>query len=143
MPGPTPNHHSREVTMTDDRYEKGLAIRREMFGVEQTDRAIADATDFTEILQDLTTRYCFGEIWAREDELPRKTRSMLTVAMLIALGRAEELKIHVRGALANGVSREELREILLHAAIYCGLPAAVSSFRSTGEVFAQIDAQEA
>jgi 4-carboxymuconolactone decarboxylase len=127
--------------MNDDRYEKGLAIRREMFGAEQTDRAIEEATDFTRMLQDLATRYCFGEIWSREDELPRKTRSMLTVAMLVALGRNEELKMHVRGALANGVTREELREILLHAAIYCGLPAAVSAFRSTGEVLASIDAQ--
>lgn len=129
--------------MTDDLYQKGLAIRREMFGAEWTDRQIEEATDFNRMLQDMATRYCFGEIWGREEELPRKTRSMLTIAMLTALGRQEELRGHVRGAIANGVTREELREVLLHAMIYAGLPAAVAAFRTAGEVLAELDGQSA
>lgn len=124
--------------MTDQVYETGLQIRRQMFGADITDRQIADADDFTRDLQHLVTRYCFGEVWGRE-ELSLKLRSMLTVAMLTALGREAELKIHVRGAIANGATKDEIREIFLHAAIYCGIPAAVGGFRSAREVFAELD----
>jgi 4-carboxymuconolactone decarboxylase len=127
--------------MSDPVYERGLDIRREMFGADATDAQIRAADDFTRDIQELVTRYCFGEIWGRE-LLPLKLRSMLTVAMLAALGRQEELKIHVRGALANGVTRDELREIFLHAAIYCGIPAGVGGFRSANEVFAEIARDE-
>jgi 4-carboxymuconolactone decarboxylase len=127
--------------MTDQIYERGLGIRREMFGAEVTDKQIADADEFTRDIQDLVTRYCFGEVWGRE-LLPLKLRSMLTVAMLAALGREAELKVHVRGALANGATKDEIREILLHAAIYCGIPAAVSGFRAAREVFAELERGE-
>jgi 4-carboxymuconolactone decarboxylase len=128
--------------MADPIYDRGLDIRRGMFGAETTDAQIRNADDFTEELQHLVTRYCFGEVWGRE-ELPLKTRSMLTVAMLTALGREAELKIHVRGALANGATKEEIREIFLQAAIYCGIPAAVGGFRSAREVFEDIERGEA
>jgi 4-carboxymuconolactone decarboxylase len=124
--------------MSDQMYERGLEIRRRMFGAEATDSQIRDADDFTRDLQDLVTRYCFGEVWGRE-ELPLKLRSMLTVAMLTALGREAELRIHVRGALANGATKDEIREVFLHAAVYCGIPAAVGGFRSAREVFADLD----
>ena len=121
--------------------QRGYAISREMFGAEVVDARIRNATEFTRDLDTFITSYCFGDIWAR-DGLARKTRSMLTMAMLIALGRQEELKAHIRGGLANGVTRDEIREILLHAAAYCGIPAAVSSTRSAGEVLAEIDGKE-
>lgn len=127
--------------MADQAYETGLEIRRRMFGAEVTDRQIREADDFTRDIQDLVTRYCFGEVWGRE-LLPLRLRSMLTVAMLVALGREAELKIHVRGALANGATKDEIREILLHAAIYCGIPAAVSAFRAAREVFVELERGE-
>jgi 4-carboxymuconolactone decarboxylase len=128
--------------VTDDTYERGVQIRQEIFGKELTDAQLANADDFNRLIQDLVTRYCFGEVWGRE-LLPRKIRSMLTIAMLAALGRDNEIRVHVRGALANGVTREEIGEVLLHAAIYAGVPAGVSGFRCAGEVFAEIDAAEA
>ncbi len=120
--------------MTDATYERGVQIRQEIFGKELTDAHLAGADDFNRLIQDLITRYCFGEVWGRE-LLPRNVRSMLTIAMLAALGRENEIKIHVRGALANGVSKEEIGEVLLHAAIYAGVPAGVSGFRCASEVF--------
>ena len=122
--------------MTDATYERGVQIRQEIFGKELTDAHLAGADDFNRLIQDLITRYCFGEVWGRE-LLPRQVRSMLTIAMLAALGRENEIKIHVRGALANGVSKEEIGEVLLHAAIYAGVPAGVSGFRCASEVFAE------
>jgi 4-carboxymuconolactone decarboxylase len=124
--------------MADQVYDRGLEIRRGMFGAGATDAQIANADDFTRDLQDLVTRYCFGEIWGR-DELSLKLRSMLTVAMLAALGREAELRVHVRGAVANGVSKDEIREIFLHAGIYCGIPAAVGGFRAAREVFDELE----
>ena len=123
----------------DERYEQGMAIRREMFG-ELTDKHVREATDFTEKFQELVTTYCFGEIWTRE-ELPRKTRSMLTLAMLVALGRTHEIRFHVKGALANGVSKDEIREVFLQAIPYCGIPAAFDGFRTAQEVFAELEAE--
>lgn len=121
----------------EDAYATGLAIRREMFGVEGADRQIEAATDFTRPLQDMVTRYCFGETWGRAT-LDRKTRSMLTLALLTALGKQNQLRVHVRGALQNGVSKEEIREVLMHSMIYAGLPAAVDSFATTTEVLKQM-----
>ena len=97
--------------------------------------------EFNRPLQDLVTEYCWGAVWGRE-ELPRKTRSMLNLAMLSALNRPHELKMHIKGALTNGVSREEIREVLLQVAIYCGVPAAVDAFRTAREAFAEIDGRE-
>jgi 4-carboxymuconolactone decarboxylase len=121
-------------------FEKGLAIRRDVLGADYVDQSIASADDFTRPLQELVTQYCWGEVWGRP-ELDRKTRSLLNLAMISALNRPNELKLHVRGALRNGLSRVEIREVLLQVAIYCGVPAAVDAFRVAREVFAEEDAE--
>jgi 4-carboxymuconolactone decarboxylase len=107
-------------------FTRGLALRREMFGIAGADKAVADASEFSRPLQETVTRFCFGEIWQRPG-LDRKSRSMITIAMLIASGRFAQLPAHVRGALANGVSRTELRELVLHSQLYCGIPSAVEA----------------
>lgn len=119
--------------MTTDKYERGLAVRREVMGDDFVDRALNSATDFNRSMQDLVTENCWGEVWARET-LPRKTRSLVTIAMLAALKAPAELKGHVRGALRNGCSIDEIREVLLHAAVYCGMPAGIEAFRAASEV---------
>ena len=119
-------------------FEKGLKIRREVLGAEYVDKAIASADDFNRPLQELVTQYCWGEIWGRPG-LDRKTRSFINLAMISALNRPHELKLHVKGALKNGVSREEIAEVLLQAAIYCGVPAAVDAFRTAREAFKEVD----
>jgi len=126
--------------MNDDLFDSGLAIRREVLGAEFVDKALAGADDFSAPLQRLVTEYCWGAVWGRE-ELPRKTRSMLNLAMLAILNRPNEFKAHLRGALRNGVSRVEIREVLLQVAIYGGVPASVDSFRLAREVFAELDQQ--
>ncbi len=127
--------------MSRETYDKGMAVRREVLGAEHVDRAIAAADSFNGPMQDLVTEYCWGAVWGREG-LPRKTRSLLNLAMLTALNREHEFKLHVRGALRNGVSRQEIGEVLLQAAIYCGVPAAISGFRQAREVFDAVDAKE-
>ncbi len=119
-------------------FERGLKNRREVLGADYVDNALASADSFNQPLQELVTTYCWGEIWSRP-LLDRRTRSLLNLAMITALNRPHELKLHIKGALTNGVSRDEIREVLLQTAIYCGLPAAVDSFRSAKEVFAEID----
>jgi len=118
------------------RYEEGLAVRREVLGRDYVDQALAQADELTRPLQDLITEYCWGEVWTRPG-LPRKTRSLLNLAMLTALTRPHEVKLHLRGALRNGCSREEIIEALLQTAIYCGVPAAVDSVRLAREVFGE------
>src|SRR5689334_6844564 len=118
-------------------YEKGLSVRREVLGADYVDNAIRSADDFNRPLQELVTEYCWGAVWGRPG-LPKKTRSMLNLAMLTALGRPHELKLHVKGALKNGVTREEISEILLHAAVYAGVPAAVDAFRTAREVLKEV-----
>jgi 4-carboxymuconolactone decarboxylase len=113
--------------MSDSLYERGLKIRREVLGDEHVDRAGAGTTEFTADFQDLITRYAWGEIWARPG-LDRKTRSCLTLIALVALGRLEELELHLRAALRIGLTPDEIKEVLLHSAIYCGVPAANSAF---------------
>lgn len=120
----------------DAQYEAGLRMRKQVMGEDFVAKAFAGADEFTMPLQDFVTRNAWGTVWAREG-LDLKTRSLVTVAMLTALGRSNELKGHVRGALNNGASIEELREVLLHAAVYCGAPAAVEGFRAAQEVLAQ------
>lgn len=115
-------------------YERGLEIRRSVLGNEYVERSLNNATDFSRPLQELVTEYCWGAVWGRE-ELPKRIRSMLNLAMLAALNRPHELKLHVRGALRNGVTREEIGEILLQVAIYCGVPAAIDSLRLATEAF--------
>lgn len=125
--------------MTDSIYDKGLATRTAVLGAEYVQGAIDRATDFTRPLQDFVTRQAWGNTWQR-DGIDLKTRSIVTVSMLVALGKMHELKTHVRGALNNGVTPAELQEIFLHASVYCGFPAAVDAFRSASEV---IDAPKA
>jgi 4-carboxymuconolactone decarboxylase len=123
-----------------DMYEKGLAIRRSVLGAEYVDKAIAGADDFTRPIQELVTKYCWGEVWGRQT-LSRRDRSLLNIAMISALNRPHELKLHVKGALTNGVSRDEIREVLMQVAIYCGVPAAVDSTRIAKEAFSEVDAK--
>jgi 4-carboxymuconolactone decarboxylase len=123
-----------------ERYEKGLQVRREVLGDHYVDAALKKKNTFSAEFQDLITRYAWGEIWSSPG-LPRQTRSLLTLAMLVALNRDDEFRLHVRAAIRNGVSREEIKEVLLQTAIYCGVPAANTAFHSAGEVFSEMDSQ--
>jgi 4-carboxymuconolactone decarboxylase len=120
-----------------DAFWAGLAIRRDMFGAANSDQVLQNATDFTRPLQEIVTRYCFGEVWTRS-LLDRKTRSMLTIALLVALNRPNQLRGHVRGAIKNGVSKDEIREVLLHSMVYAGVPAGVDSFSHATEVLKEL-----
>lgn len=122
--------------MNKERFERGLEVRKKVLGEEYVNESLARATDFSRPMQEFVTEYCWGEIWTRPG-LDRKTRSMLNLAMLTALNRPHEIKLHVRGALNNGVTKEEIREVFLQAAVYCGVPAAIDSFRIAQEVFAE------
>ena len=122
-----------EPGMKDKQFEDGLKTRKQVMGEDFVDKAFAGATEFTMPLQEFITRNAWGTVWQR-DGLDMKTRSLVTVAMLTALGRSHELKGHLRGALNNGATPEELREVLLHAAVYCGAPLAVDAFRVAQEV---------
>lgn len=124
--------------MSSEKFEKGLEVRRAVLGSDYVDRAIKSADSFNLPLQKLVTEYCWGDVWTRPG-LERKTRSMLNLAMLTALNRPHEIKLHVRGALNNGVTRDEISEVFLQATIYCGVPAGIDSFRVAQEVFAEID----
>jgi 4-carboxymuconolactone decarboxylase len=124
--------------MTKSKFDAGLEVRREVLGAEYVDKSINNMNEFTEDLQKLVTEYCWGEIWTR-DGLPKKTRSMINLAMLTALNRPHEIKLHLRGALNNGVTKEEIKEILLQTAIYCGVPAALDSFKIAQEVFKEVE----
>ena len=118
-------------------FQAGLEVRKAVLGKEFVENAIKNADDFSRPLQELVTEYCWGAVWTREG-LSRKTRSMLNLAMLTALNRPHELKLHVKGAIRNGVTKEEICEVLLQTAIYCGVPAGVDAFRSAREVFAEL-----
>jgi 4-carboxymuconolactone decarboxylase len=126
--------------MASDRpvYDKGLEIRRAVVGNDYVDKALSEADDFSGPLQDLVTEYTWGAVWGR-DGLPLKTRSMLNLAMIPILNRPNELRTHIRGAITNGVTRDEIREIFLQVAVYAGVPTAVDSFRIAREVFAELD----
>lgn len=113
--------------MTDDIFDRGMVVRRQVLGDQHVDRAVAAATDLTADFQQLITRYVWGEIWTRPG-LDRRTRSCITLAMLVALNRPEELALHLRAAMTNGVTRADIKEVLLQAAIYCGVPAANAAF---------------
>lgn len=115
-------------------FKRGLEIRRAVVGADYVDKSLANADDFNMPMQELVTEYCWGAVWGRDD-LPRKTRSLLNLAMISVLNRPHELKLHVAGALRNGVTREEIREVFLQVAIYAGVPAAIDSFRIAREVF--------
>jgi 4-carboxymuconolactone decarboxylase len=124
----------------DQQFDAGLQKRKQVMGEDFVEKAFAGATDFTMPLQEFITRNAWGTVWCR-DGLDMKTRSLITVSMLTALGRAHELKGHLRGALNNGATPEELREVLLHAAVYCGAPLAVDAFRVAQEVVADAQAK--
>ena len=122
--------------MANKNFERGLEIRKSVLGADFVEKSFASADDFNMPMQELTTEYCWGAVWGREG-LPHKTRSMLNLAMISALNRPHELKMHVKGALRNGVTKEEIREVLLQVAIYCGIPAGVDGFRIAREAFAE------
>ena len=119
--------------MSSEKYDKGMAVRREVLGDEYVDKALEAATTFTQPLQELVTENCWGEIWTR-DAISKRTRSLITIATLAALKAPTELKAHVRGALRNGCTIEEIQEVLLQSAVYCGVPAGIDAFRAAREV---------
>jgi 4-carboxymuconolactone decarboxylase len=124
------------LKVTDDAYGAGVKLRHAMFGQDVTDRQIDNANQFTRPMQDVVSKYCFGETWSREG-LSRRDRSMVTLAALCAMGRSHELKIHVKGALANGVTPLEIRELLLHTMVYAGVPLGVTGLLSAAESLAE------
>ena len=119
------------------RFERGMAVRKEVLGADYVEASMRGADDFTRDMQQLVTEYAWGEIWSRPG-LARRDRSLLNLAMLTALNRPHELRLHLRGALANGLSKDEIKEVFLQAAVYCGAPAALDSFRVAREVFAEL-----
>tara|TARA_R110000868_G_scaffold307426_2_gene568972 strand:- start:33756 stop:34139 length:384 start_codon:yes stop_codon:yes gene_type:complete len=124
--------------VSNDKYEKGLEIRKAVLGEEYVNKALATADDFGKPLQDLVTEYCWGTVWDREG-LTRKTRSLLNIAMIAALNRPNELKLHLRGALNNGCTTDEIKEVLLQVAIYCGVPAAIDANRIARDVIKEFE----
>jgi 4-carboxymuconolactone decarboxylase len=126
--------------MDKETFDRGLEIRKSVLGADYVEKSLKAADDFNMPLQELVTEYCWGAVWGR-DGLPHKVRSMLNLAMISALNRPHELKLHVRGALRNGVSKDEIREVFLQVAIYCGVPCAIDSFRIAREVFAEGDGE--
>jgi 4-carboxymuconolactone decarboxylase len=126
------------VSESQEVYERGLAVRDEMLGSEHGRAKVESQSAFTADFENMVTRYCFGEVWTRE-QLSRAQRSMITIAMLIALGRPQEIRVHVKGAIANGVTKEEISEIIMHSAIYCGVPAAVDGYRQASAMLAELE----
>ena len=124
--------------MSKEVFEKGLKIRKEVLGAEFVEKSFKSADDFNRPMQELVTEYCWGAVWGREG-LDKRTRSLLNLAMISTLNRPHELRLHIAGALRNGVTRDEIREVFMQVAIYAGVPAGVDSFRAAKEVFAQID----
>jgi 4-carboxymuconolactone decarboxylase len=124
--------------MSGETFERGLEIRKAVLGKDYVENSLKNADEFNRPMQELSTEYCWGWVWGREG-LSRKQRSMINLAMISALNRPHELKLHVKGALVNGVTRDEIREVLLQVAIYCGIPAGIDSFRLAKEAFAEID----
>jgi len=121
-----------------DRYAEGMKVRRAVLGDAHVDRSLSNRTAFTEEFQDLITRYAWGEVWTRPG-LPRHTRSLVTLALMIAINRGDEFRMHVRAAFNNGVTRDEIKEVILQCAIYCGVPAANGAFHMAQEVFDEMD----
>lgn len=126
---------------TNDLYEAGLAKRKKVLGEAHVERSLAAASEFARPMQELVTEYCWGAVWTREG-LDDRTRSMINLAMLTALNRGHELSVHVKGAVSNGVTEEEIREVLMQTAIYCGVPAALESFRIAEKTLADLRADD-
>jgi 4-carboxymuconolactone decarboxylase len=129
----------KETAVGTPLFQEGLQIRREVLGADYVDQSLANANEFTLAFQEITTEWCWGYAWKRPG-LDRKTRSMLNLAMLTALNRAPELKLHVRGAVTNGVSLDEIKEVLIHATVYCGIPAGLDAFKAANEVLKEMGA---
>lgn len=127
--------------MNKEKFDQGLKVRKSVLGSDYVDKSIENATDFNMPMQELATEYCWGEIWTRPG-LDKKTRSMLNLAMITALNRPHELKLHIRGAIRNGLTKDEIKEVFLQTAIYCGVPAAIDSFRNAQEVFNDMEKEE-
>ena len=121
-----------------ERYDKGMTVRRAVLSDAHVERTLKRKNAFNSEFQELITRYCWGDIWTRPG-LPRHTRSLLNIAMMVALNRPDEFKLHVRGSFNNGVTKDDIKEVLLQCAIYCGVPAANSAFHMAEEVFAQME----
>ncbi|MFF9036044.1 carboxymuconolactone decarboxylase family protein [Streptomyces sp. NPDC014892] len=134
---PTTDISPQDATHRDT-YEAGLAIRKAVLGAEHVERSLANVSEFARPMQELVTEYCWGAVWSRPG-LERRTRSLVNLAMLTALGRNHELGVHVKGALTNGVTTEEIQEVLLQTAIYVGVPAALESFRVAEQVIGEVD----
>ena len=128
--------------MSDETYEKGLAIRKAVLGEDYVNASLSKADDFNADFQRLVTEFCWGAGWGREGALSRRDRSLMNIVLLGALNRGEEFKLHVRGALRNGVTREEIREALIHLSIYAGIPAGVEGFRLARQVLVEVDTEE-
>ena len=128
--------------MSKEIYDRGLAIRKSVLGAEYVDKALSNADEFTQPLQDLVTEYCWGWAWGRE-ELSKRDRSMINLAMISILNRQHELRVHVKGAIRNGVTKEEIREVLLQVGIYGGIPCAVDSFRTAKDALAELEKETA
>jgi 4-carboxymuconolactone decarboxylase len=126
----------------DHHYEAGLDLRRSMFGSALAEQQVENTTELTDKMQEIVTRWCFGDLWQRGG-LDAKTRSLITLAMLIASGKSHEIRVHLRGGLANGLTEEEIRELMLHSVLYCGIPAAMEGFRAAEEVLGQLQDQAA
>jgi 4-carboxymuconolactone decarboxylase len=127
--------------MGQDRFDKGLALRKQVLGAEYVEKSMAAADDFSRPMQELSTEYCWGYVWTRPG-LKLRDRSLINLAMISALNRPHELKLHVKAALNNGLTREEIREVLLQVAVYCGVPAGIDSTRIAREAFAEVDAAQ-
>ena len=124
--------------MAKDRFDEGLKLRKQVLGADYVERAMAGADEFSTPMQELSTEYCWGYVWTRPG-LKLRDRSLINIAMISALNRPHELKLHVKAALNNGVTREEIREVLLQVAVYCGVPAGVDSVRIAREALAEVD----
>lgn len=121
--------------MNDESFENGLRIRREVVGQDRVEHSLNQADEFSRPLQELTTSFAWGQVWGRENDLDRRSRSLLTIGMLIALNRSAELEVHLRGGLRNGLTEIEVREAIIHSAVYCGFPAALEATRVAQQVF--------
>ncbi len=125
--------------MSNEKFEKGLKLRKQVLGAEYVEKSMASADSFSLPMQELSTEYCWGHVWTRPG-LALRDRSLINIAMISALNRPNELKLHVKAALNNGLSREEIREVILQVAVYCGVPAGIDSTRIAREAFAELDA---
>lgn len=125
--------------MANEKFEKGLALRKQVLGADYVEKSMAGADSFSMPMQELSTEYCWGHVWTRPG-LALRDRSLINIAMISALNRPHELKLHVKAALNNGLSREEIREVILQVAVYCGVPAGIDSTRIAREAFAEVDA---